>query len=703
MQWLHNKSISTKLLLSFMLVAFITIIVGFVGYNGIKKINGNVEILYNEHILAYENLTAIKVAVQASRGDIRVAELASTIDGKKKFLQTLKNNTKKADDAVTSYLKYNLSPDTKKYLNQFRENWELYGRERDKAVPLVLDSKNDEANILLDGKTREYLNKLRPALDSLTSVNEKELKDLIDNGKIELAEANRLLLIFILIGVAIATVLGLTISKKIGNSLTRLSHTADKLAVGDIDVNIEVRNNDEIGRLEQSFRLMIENIKVQAGHAEKIAQGDLSAVVKPKSEHDVLSKSMIKMIESIRNLAKDTVLLSKEAVEGNLSARGREENYEGSYKEIIAGVNATLDAVTSPINESGRVIEIIAEGDLTARMTGDYKGHFAAVKQSVNKLAESFNNALMDVSNAAYATASAANEISSSTEEISAGAQEQSNQTKEVVTAVGEMTKTILETSRNSSSASEAAKKSGTIAHEGGKVVEETIKGMNRIAEVVNKSAETVQALGKSSDEIGEIIQVIEDIADQTNLLALNAAIEAARAGEQGRGFAVVADEVRKLAERTTKATKEIAAMIKHIQKDTEGAVLSIQAGTAEVEKGKDLADRAGKSLMQIIKGAEEVVDLSVQVAAASEEQSSAAEQISRNIEAINNVTQESASGIQQVARASEDLSKLTVNLQDLISKYKIENVKSNSLVNRSKCHGENNYEMAVYNSDVNK
>ncbi|MGA8182787.1 MAG: methyl-accepting chemotaxis protein, partial [Terriglobia bacterium] len=249
---------------------------------------------------------------------------------------------------------------------------------------------------------------------------------------------------------------------------------------------------------------------------------------------------------------------------------------------------------------------------------------------------------------------------------------EQTAQASEVASAVEEMTHTILENTKNASLAAETAKNAGVKAQEGGEVVEDTIKGMFRISEVVQKAANTVQALGTSSDQIGEIIQVIEDIADQTNLLALNAAIEAARAGEQGRGFSVVADEVRKLAEKTTKATKEISGMIKQIQQDSEEAVVSIKDGTTEVENGKVLANKAGNVLKEIISNAEKVTSVSMQVADASEVQASAAEQITRHIESISNVTQETASGIHQIASASEDLSRLTVNLQNLINKFKI-------------------------------
>ncbi|MBA4406870.1 hypothetical protein C0389_06310 [bacterium] len=467
-------------------------------------------------------------------------------------------------------------------------------------------------------------------------------------------------------------------NKIIYNPIKKLTTIADKLALGDVDVKIESNGEDEIGQLEKSFVSIVDSIKDQSRIVEFMSIGDLSHNAHAKSDKDILSNNLNRVLDTLRNLLNEVGALTKSATEGRLSERGNLSNYSGGYREIVEGINNTLDAVIAPLKEGVSALEKMATGDLTVRINSTHKGDHQIIKNSINVMAESFGNALSEVTEAVQATASASNEISSSSEEMAAGAQEQSSQTADIASAVEQMTKTIINTTKNSSTAAEAAKNSGTIAKEGGRVVSETIEGMNRVAEVVQKSAETVQALGKSSDQIGEIIQVIDDIADQTNLLALNAAIEAARAGEQGRGFAVVADEVRKLAERTTKATKEIATMIKQIQKDTVGAVVSMKLGTEEVEKGKALANKAGQSLTAIIQGSEEVVNLVTQVAAASEEQSSAAEQISKNIEGISNVTNESAAGVQEIARASEDLSRLTINLQDLISKFKIDGSSKN-------------------------
>ncbi|MCE1189022.1 MAG: methyl-accepting chemotaxis protein [Ignavibacteria bacterium] len=216
------------------------------------------------------------------------------------------------------------------------------------------------------------------------------------------------------------------------------------------------------------------------------------------------------------------------------------------------------------------------------------------------------------------------------------------------------------------------ANEAGDQAKNGVTIVGKSIDGMNQIARVVNNSAETVFRLGQNTDKIGEIIDVIDDIADQTNLLALNAAIEAARAGEQGRGFAVVADEVRKLAERTTLATKEISGMIRQIQSETRLAVDAMKEGTTEVESGLKLVNEAGTMLDVIVLGAVSLRDIITQVAAASEEQSVAVDEIGKNVDAINNVTSESAKGLAQIAESAESLNLLATDLQHLVQKFKL-------------------------------
>ena len=328
-------------------------------------------------------------------------------------------------------------------------------------------------------------------------------------------------------------------------------------------------------------------------------------------------------------------------------------------------------SIVQPLSKGISALAVMATGDLTVRMEGDYHGDLGLLKDSINKVGSSLNDALRRVSEAVSATASASNEISASTEQMATGGREQTSQASEVASAVEEMTKTITENSKNAGVAANTAKQARVSAEQGGKVVDDTVNGMKRIAGVVHKSADTVRELGKSSDQIGEIIGVIDDIADQTNLLALNAAIEAARAGDQGRGFAVVADEVRKLAERTTKATKEIAGMIKKIQSDTIGAVRSMEEGTQEVEHGIALADKAGTSLKEIVGVSQKLTDMVMHIATASGEQSQASEQIAKNVEAISKVTSETAQGTQQIARAAEDLNQLTDNLQNLIAQFK--------------------------------
>jgi methyl-accepting chemotaxis protein len=464
--------------------------------------------------------------------------------------------------------------------------------------------------------------------------------------------------------------------KKLVDDINRLTVTASE---GELSTKIDVSKHhgdykEVVVGVNNTIEAIVNPTRIAAEYIKRIGDGDVSSTVKEefKGDFNALKENLNRCIKSINGLITDATMLAEAAVEGNLSVRADENNHNGDYRKIIKGVNDTLDAMVAPINEGVQILAEMAKGDFTHRIQSRYKGNHQLIKDSINTVSDSLCQALNRVSEAVQATASASNQISSSTEEMAAGSHEQSQQTFEIAGGVEEMAKTILENTKNATQAAENARDAGKKAHEGGVVVKETIEGMNRITGVVNKSARLVSELGRESEQIGEIIRVIDDIADQTNLLALNAAIEAARAGEQGRGFAVVADEVRKLAEKTTRATKEIETMIKQIQRDTVLAVDSMAEGKKEVENGKELANKAGDSLEGIIESSEHLLDVVTMVATASEEQSKASEEISKNVEAISSVSQQSSSGLQQIAKAAEDLNSLTFNLEKLIGQFKI-------------------------------
>lgn len=676
MKWFTNLKLSRKLQFIIFIFAFGIIIFGLTSFNTIEKIriNGNMysQIIQGKDLIA-DILPPSDYIVESYLNAFQILN-ENSADTLQQLIAKSKDLRHEYEVRHDYWAKVLPQSKMKDYLidKSYHPAIDFYDLRDNKFIPLVLSGRKKQAEQLLNGQMKQKYKLHKSYIDKVVKLAaaqdrhvENDAKDIIYARKVGL----------IIIGITILLILFFVVSqmfKNITKPINKVLTMAKELSLGHVKARSNIDSNDEIGILAKTMDGMAQNLDAFASKLHRIALGDVSVISNSSDENDLLAPALNAISSTLKNLINEISKLTKAALEGKLNEHGDESRFKGGYKEIISGVNATLDAMVKPIKEANEVLGILAKGDLTIRIINDYEGDFSIFKNSINGLAVSFNEAITNVMDAVQATASVSNEISSSTEEMAAGSSEQSQQSREIAGAIEEMTKTILETTKNASSAATAAQEAGNTAKEDGAVVKETIKGMNRIAEVVRKSAQTVQELGKGSDQIGEIVQVIDDIADQTNLLALNAAIEAARAGEQGRGFAVVADEVRKLAERTTKATKEIAEMIKKIQKDTGEAVRSMTEGTAEVENGIQLADKAGKSLEEIIEGSNRVVDIATQVAAASEEQSSASEQISKNIESIANVTNQNAAEIQQVTRSSEDLSRLTENLRELISQFKI-------------------------------
>ncbi len=316
-------------------------------------------------------------------------------------------------------------------------------------------------------------------------------------------------------------------------------------------------------------------------------------------------------------------------------------------------------------------IRAIAQGDLSGAPFTHFTGDQIGVTLScLNEMQANLCDTISAIGRTAQTVAVASEQISAAANTANAGAIAQRDQVAQAAIAMKEMATTVTAVSDHSFRAANNARKATDLAQKGGQVVKESLTTMHEIAESVSATAERIEELGKSSDQIGKIIGVIDQIASQTNLLALNAAIEAARAGEQGRGFAVVAGEVRQLAERTTRATKEIAQMIERVQVETSTAVSQMQAGTKQVEVGVVTTSKAGESLTQIIAAAKQVGDMIVQIATASAQQTNSSDRINGNVDQIAKISAEAASGAEQSAKACEDLSRFAAELRQLTARF---------------------------------
>lgn len=506
-------------------------------------------------------------------------------------------------------------------------------------------------------------------IDETLKIKSQELSNSFSNAK-----KNSFLFSFsgMIIGTVVLFLSVFLLAPRIGKPIKKLINVFKEFSLGNFDVKITADSKDEFGELMNIANEFKDAQVEKIFAAQKIADGNLENV-REASDKDTLAQSINKEIKILGNLLNEIEKLIVANDKGDLSVKLDTNRFSGVWSDILDGLNRLRKSTIAPIIEARSVLSLMAEGDFTHKMEGKYQGDYQAIKDAVNKVIDSMNNIVGRVKISAEDLASSSEQISSRTVEMAAGTSEQNTQTFEILTSIEEMTRTINNSAQNANIAAETSKAAGEKAVLGGSVVEETIEGIDRIAEVVFKSAKTIQELGKSSTEIGKIIKVINEIADQTNLLALNAAIEAARAGEHGRGFAVVADEVRKLAERTTKATSEITGMIQKIQVDTSGAIDSIEIGTKEVKKGKLLAGDARKSLHEIISNTEEVAGIIDQLAAATEEQNATSHHIAKNLELISQVTQQNTESTEQISIAAQHLNNLTNKLQEIINQFKLD------------------------------
>jgi methyl-accepting chemotaxis protein len=392
---------------------------------------------------------------------------------------------------------------------------------------------------------------------------------------------------------------------------------------------------------------------------ERVGKGDTSRLeefsrVGKRSENDRLMPACISAMTAIRELIAGVGKLANSAINGDLNEREDEKKFEGGYKEIIQGMNRTMDAVVKPIEEASDVLQEMAKGSLTVNMNGDYRGDYNKIKNDINATIKSFNDVLNDINNAAGQVAAGSRQVSDSSQALSQGSTEQASSIEELTASMEEIAAQTRQNAGNANNANELALQVKGDAVDGNEQMKEMLKAMEEINE--------------SSSSISKIIKVIDEIAFQTNILALNAAVEAARAGQHGKGFAVVAEEVRNLAARSANAAKETTVLI-------EGSIKKAEGGTK-------IANETAKALNEIVEGITKAAELVGQIAAASNEQALGIAQVNQGIGQVSQVVQTNTATSEESAAASEELSSQAELLKEMAGRFKLK--KTNRVYDRN-------------------
>ncbi|MGA9047788.1 MAG: methyl-accepting chemotaxis protein [Dehalococcoidia bacterium] len=496
----------------------------------------------------------------------------------------------------------------------------------------------------------------------------------------------------------------LTLALEMGNVFGGIS-------LGKLDGRVDANKFDGVLRkVAKGTNMCLDGLLgLHIGHHEyfvKISNGERNLPKwqsREEANHGVWKeqfKLFNEFIDGINGVMNEVDRLTKEAGEGNLSARGEASKFRGAWADMINGINFVLDTVMTPLNEVLAVMDDQARFDMTSIVRGDYKGELAKLKEAVNKtgdgragvvrmlkrMSRELGEAGQKLSQASQQADQATNQIASASQQvangasdqassmqdtmkaldqlvraidqIATGAQEQAAMIEKNVQIVSQVSSAITQVSTNTVNATSSARSATDTAHKGAEMVQKTIKGMEEIKNTIEAASEKVGGLGTRSREIGKIVATINDIADQTNLLALNAAIEAARAGEQGRGFAVVADEVRKLAERASSSTEEIAELINGIQTGVSQTITAMEKGTEQIAGGYELATSAGQSLEEILSQSRQMSDQVEQISAAAEQLTAMSAEMVKLSDNISAIVEQNTAATEQMSATAKTVSK---------------------------------------------
>ena len=646
---LNKVKIGPKLIGGFLMLAAIAGIIGAIGLMNIIQI-GDVCL---PGIESLSNIKECQNRVITGERGLLISQIFNDQSLRNAQYDWIKNAFEDAEISYKRFEKLSMTKAEAEQWSVFVQKWDEWKRLHSvfmnavKAKEHAMSSKagNDSLVQFYDAKMDETsLDSRRGYLDA-----NKVLENLVqlnaDDARISSRNAKTILITLIFVGLVIAIVTGLLLTNSITRPLSMTVKMIQEMGKGHLGMRLELSREDEIGIMASAMDRFATDLQQNVvAVMQSIAAGDLSMHVTAKDSKDEISPALQKTVQSLQNLISEIKVLASESVQGNLGVRGKADTFLGAYREIVQGINNTMDAILNPINEATTVLQQVANRDLTSRVRGDYKGDHAKIKTALNTTIENLDTALTQVSEATGQVSSASQQISSGSQSLAQGANEQASSLEEVSSSLEEMSSMTKQNADNASQAkllANEADKNATIGTDSMKMMTEAI---HRIKE--------------SSDQTAKIVKTIDEIAMQTNLLALNAAVEAARAGEAGRGFAVVAEEVRNLAQRSAQAAKSTADMITESVKNA--------------DNGVQIAEEVSNSFQLITSSSRKVNDLIAEIAAASQEQAQGIDQVNTAVAQMDKVTQQNAANSEESASAAEELSSQAEELQNMIAQFRL-------------------------------
>lgn len=630
---LENMAISAKLIGAFATVLVLTIIVALGGYKGISLV-----VERSDKVVFAQSVHELLLKAEILRHDYTAGN--ADIQELQKLIDTIETTISDRYDDFSD-------PKDKKIMDYGLSSIKKYKS----GLVSLINTHHEEDTIYL--KMKDEAKELTASITELENVL---LKDQNSNSNWSLI-----------------------------HQLSRLNHLFSMTQMHVVEY-VGSPSDENANAVKQRLATLInerDNLLIDPDTASRLAQ--ISRGIDAfHSQFSVLAKKIDKTVATSEQVEKDANALVDsvyQMVNSQQQKRHDDTQWAIILLVIVTAVALLLGAlsawfishtITDPIRGIVASAKAITAGDLTQTITSKRQDEIGVLINAIGQMNKTLHEVLEHIGTGVAQLASSAAQLSAVTEQNSAGMQQQRSETDQVATAINEMTATVQEVARNAEEAANAANEADRTTASGNQVVRDAMQQIETLAQEILVTAKAMEQLKTESDSIGQVLEVIKMVAEQTNLLALNAAIEAARAGEAGRGFAVVADEVRTLARRTHDSTEEIEALISSLQHGAQESLGMMQRSQAMTDESVTMARSAGDMLEQIAGAVSHIQDMNQQIAAAAEEQSSVSEEINQSVVKVREITEQSSSASEETANATEDLANLGHNLQEMVARFKL-------------------------------